>query len=117
MGNNGRRRFLSSHVVLGSVAVLPTATTVSALTGTAAGTFFALSGDVDIQCTAAQFFAIECVKGFLGLFGRGHSDESKPAWPSGDPISDDVGFDNGAERRERILQVVFGNFEIEIPDE
>jgi len=65
-GGSSVLRFPAFVVGPGSVAVSAPATKIIAPATTA--TLFALAGDVDTQCTAAQFFAVEGVDGFLGLF-------------------------------------------------
>src|SRR5439155_15381157 len=67
------------------------ATTTAAARALAAWAAAALSlglGFVDVQCTAAQFLAIEGCDCFLGFSGVGHLDESESARTSGITIGD-----------------------------
>src|SRR5437762_1415770 len=120
------------QVRFGSVAVSPAATVSAATTATAtptavttaptpaaaaAGTLFARAGDVHTEGAAAEFFAVHGVNGLLRFFRRTHRDEGKAARPARGAVGDEVGFDDGAVGREGILQVVLGDFEVEVADE
>ncbi len=107
-------------VTVSATAAASAPATAAAVTTPAtatAGALLALSSDVDVQGTAAQLLAVQAINGLLRLFGGAHGDEGKPARPAAGPVSDEVGFDDGTERREGILQVVLGDFEVEVPDE
>jgi len=51
-----------------------------------------------------------------GLAGRHRTRRRRDALHSG-PVSDEVGFHNCAMGGEGVLQVVFRDFEVEVPDE
>jgi len=101
------------------MTVPPTATAIPTTTVTIAapGSLFARTGNIDAESATAEVFAVHAVNRLLRFFGRVHGDEAKPARPAGRPVSDQVGFDDGAVGGEGVLQVVFGDFEVEIPDE
>jgi len=115
---------MTATTVSATAAAATTTTTTAAITtapatttAAAAGTLFARPGDIDVQSAAAQFLAVQCIDGFLGLLGRAHRDEGEPARAACGPVGNQIGFLNGAVRREGVLQVVFGDFEVEVPDE
>ncbi len=111
--------------VLGLLTVPPTAATVSATLTAAAitaatattGALFARTGNIDVESAAPEFLAVHAFNRLLCFLWRAHGDEGKPAGPASCPVSDEVGFHHGAVRCESVLQVVLGDFEVEIPDE
>ncbi len=108
---------VSPAATVSATATAATVTTASATTTATTGALFARPGDIDVEGAPAQFFAIQTVNGLLRLLRRTHGDEGKPARPTGGPVGDEVGFDNRAIGREGILQIVLGDFEVEVPDE
>jgi hypothetical protein len=123
MGSSAVRRAsgcFTQRLVPGLITVSPTApVSATAVTApvAAAGTLLTLSGDVDVESAAAQFFAIQGVDGFLSLFGRVHGYESEAAWAARGSVIDDDGFDNRAMGGEGVLEVIFRDFEVEVSDE
>ena len=99
-----------------AVAAPATATTKTTTTATSR-TLFARPGNIDVERAPTQVLAVQTVDCFLRFFGRTHRDKGKTARPTGRSIGDKVCFDHGSVRREGILQVVFGDFEVKIPDE
>ena len=97
-----------------SAAVSATATAASPA---ASGTLFPGPGDVDVYCPTAQVLAIHALDGFLRLFRRAHRYESEPARPAGRPVGDEIGFQDSAEGGEGVLEVVFSDLKVEVPDE
>ena len=92
-------------------------TPATATTATTAGTLFARPGDVDVQGTSAQFLPVQGVDGFLRLFRGAHRHEGKAARTPGVAVGNEVGLDDSAVSGKGVLQVVFGDFEVEVPDE
>jgi len=99
-----------------SATVTATAVTTAA-TAAAAGTLFARASDIDAESAATEVFAVQTVNRLLGFLRGAHCDKGEATRPTGSPIGDEIGFDNGAIGCEGVLQVVFGDFEVEVPDE
>jgi hypothetical protein len=60
---------------------------------------------IDIQCTTAKFFSVQCRNRLLGFGSVGHFDESKSARPPGIPVSDDtylIDFSVGLKQRAQL---------------
>jgi len=100
------------------VVVASTAATAGT-SATAAGTAAAAAGSagsavslgtrfVDIQCAAAEFFAVQSGNGFLGFAGIGHFYEGKSAGASGVTISDQTDLIDLAMRLKQGAQFRFG---------
>src|ERR1043166_6951593 len=114
-----------THMSIGGlVAVSPPATMSATVTATAvttataaAGTLFARASDIDAESPAAKVLAVHTVNRLLGFLRGAHRDKGEAAGPTGSPIGDKVGFGNGAIGCEGVLQVVLGDFEVEVPDE
>ncbi len=100
-----------------ATAVPASATSTVATPSAATGTLFARAGNIDVESPATEVFAVHAVNRLLRFLWRTHGDEGKSAGPASGPVSNEVGFDHGAERCEGVLQVVFGDFKVEIPDE
>ena len=95
-----------------------TVATVFTPSATAAGrALFARARDIDRQRATSQFFTMEGVDGFLGLFGRAHRNKAKPAWPACGAIHHEIGLNDRAVRREGVLQVVLRDVETKVPYE
>jgi hypothetical protein len=127
--DNGRR-FLNppavscSELFAGSIAVATAATvsasaaaTMTAPATPAAGALFSRPGDVNGQSAATQVFAIHGAYGFLSLLGRTHRHKAETPRASSGPVCGHIGFDDRAVRGKGVLQVVFRDFEVEVPDE
>lgn len=84
---------------------------------TAARTIFTWSSNIDFQRAPAQVLAIQSFNRLLRLLRRAHRHKGEPARPARGAIHDEIGLHNVAARRERVLQVVLGDFEVEVPDE
>jgi hypothetical protein len=84
----------------GVALVVVASTAATARTSTTAGTSAAAAGPagtaavglgtgfIDIQCAAAEFFAVQGCDGFLGFAGIGHFYEGKSARASGVTVGD-----------------------------
>src|SRR5262252_1106193 len=127
MEDSGRRclappQSLCSGLFSGSIAVATSASVTTSATTTitaaaTAGALFARPGNVDIESTPAQLFTVQCVDGFLRLFGCAHGYEGEAARTACGPVSDKIGFDDCAMGGEGVLEFVFGDFEVNVPDE
>jgi hypothetical protein len=107
----------SSRFPFKALVTFATSAAIAALAATTARTFLAGSCHADVQSATAQIFAIQTINGFLRFFRGTHGYKCKPTRPASGPVSYKVGFNNGTVRGEGFLQVVFSDFEIEIPDE
>jgi hypothetical protein len=106
-----------SITVATSAATATAATaTVTATATTAARSFFARTGLVDGQSASLPFLAIESLDGRVGAFLGGHGHESETAGLSGHSILHQVGLGDRTMWSEKIVQIVFGGVEGEIPD-
>src|SRR5690349_12562076 len=94
-----------------AAAVFAPATAAAA----AASTFLTRAGDVDGQGPTIQLGAVHGRDGLLGFFRRAHGNESETARPAAHAVHHQVGFNDGAVRREGVLQIVFGGIEGEVP--
>jgi len=111
---------MSVTVAPAATAATPASSTTTVTTAPAAaatGMLFPRPGNIDRYGPPAQLFAVQGVDGFLRLFRRAHGYETEAAWPTGGPVSNQIGFDYRAVRRKGVLQVVFGDFEVEVPNE
>jgi len=99
-----------------TAATTATAAATATTAATTAGrTLFTRTGDIDSQGTTVDFFAVEAFDGFLRIFRGGHGNEAEAAGATGHTIHHQVCFDDRAESREGILQVVFSHVEGKIP--
>ncbi len=130
---DNERRFLNPPIPLGfepflrSVAVTTTTAVATASTAaraavaasaaTTPGPLFPGPGDVNGQGATSHIFAIQPVDGFLRLFRCAHGHEGETSRASGHPVGDEIGFDNGSVGGKGILEVVFSDFKVEVPDE
>ncbi len=92
------------------------ATVLATTTAAAAGTFLPGLRDVDGEIATVHRFPVEGIDGLLRLFRRAHSNERKAARAAGCPVHHQVGFNDRTVRRKRVLQVVFGGIEGEVPN-
>jgi hypothetical protein len=98
-----------------SVSAPATATTITV--SAAARAFLTRPGDVNAQSAAAQIFAIQGVDGLLRCLRRIHRYKGEPTRAARGSVSNEIGLDDRAIGGEGVLQVVFRDFEVEVPDE
>src|SRR5207248_2461226 len=76
-----------------TAAIAPAAATTTTATFTARGTIaglFARTGDIDGELTSLKILAVEHLDSFIGFFGRGQFNESKPAGFAGEFVQHQV---------------------------
>jgi len=78
--------------------------------------FFAGPSDVHGEITAVEVGAIHSIQGFLGFFIAAHGNESESARPAAGAVHHEVSFEDGAVRRESVLEIIFGSFEGKVSD-
>jgi len=98
-------------VVASTAAAARTSATAAGTSSSAAGSAGTAigfgTGFVDIQCAAAEFFAVQSRDGFFGFGGIGHFYEGKSARASGVTISDQTDLIDFAMRLKQGAQFRF----------
>lgn len=102
---------------LGSVTASAIAATAISTSAAAARAFFPGPGNVHCQSASTQCFAIHRFNSLLRLFRCAHGNKGEAAGAAGSPVGRQVGFQNTAVCRKGVLQFVFSDFVVEVPDE
>ena len=112
-------RLIARTLAASAAATIPvtTAPAAAAATATTTAALFTRSGFVDGECAAFHVFAGHAFNGRLRPFGRGHGDKGEAARAAGGTVGHEIDLIHRAEWDEKILQIVFGDIEGEIPHE
>jgi hypothetical protein len=99
-----------------SISAVASSTVASSALAATAALFFR-ARFIDGEVAAAEVGAVHRLNRFLRLFRRAHRDESETARPASGTVHHEIRFYDRAVGRKGVLQVVFANLEVEIPDE
>jgi len=83
----------------------------------ATGTLFPWARNIHRQGTSTQILSVQSINRLLRLFRRAHRYEPEPTRAGCDPIRGDISLDDRPVRRKSVLQLVFGDLKVEIPNE
>jgi hypothetical protein len=73
--------------------------------------------DIDVQGAPTQLLAVQGINRLLRLFKRIHRHKGKPSRSAGRPVGNETRREDSAVCRKNDMQVVFSEFEVEVPDE
>ena len=100
-----------------TAAISTTSTSAAPAAETASRALLTRPGHVHGQRTALDLEPVQGFDGRLRRFIRRHRDEGETAGAARGAIQHQIGFDHCAVLGEQVLEFVFGNLEMEVPDE
>jgi hypothetical protein len=105
---------VSTTTTTAAASSTPAAVSTAAATTT---TFRAWAGFVHREISAIQGVAIQCLRGGVRLFFRGHRYECEPARTAAHAVEHEIDLRDGSVLGEKILKIIFSDVVGKIPYE